>query len=319
MASNHPTIEIVEVDKDHIKFSLSNADSSLANALRRVIISEVPTMAIDLVEIHANSSVLHDEFVAHRLGLIPLDSTNVGQFNYTRECSCNRRCALCSVELRLDFKCEGEQTVNVTSSMLYSEDDRVVPVVSQDMARPTRQNGDDDDDVVPEVEDTGVLIVKLQEGQKLSLRAIAKKGVGKEHAKWSPVSCVEFQEVPEVVINQDLMAELEEADKEEWAASCPSKVFRYDPVSRQVEVVENGRACTFCRECTLKGELLDTRINPGEDRFAKLVRITSKPKEYIITVESCGTLPAADIVQSALAVIKEKLSNVQAEMNGAWQ
>ena len=82
-------VEILEESDNFMKFSISGIDLSMANALRRVMISEIPTMAIDLVNIYINSSPIHDEYIAHRLGMIPLVSSNVDSFAYHRECDCH--------------------------------------------------------------------------------------------------------------------------------------------------------------------------------------------------------------------------------------
>jgi len=63
-------MEIIENNKERVVLRME-ANDSLANAIRRSV-SEVPTLAIDEVEIFKNDSALYDEIVAHRLGLVPL-------------------------------------------------------------------------------------------------------------------------------------------------------------------------------------------------------------------------------------------------------
>ena len=73
-----PKIKILSIAPHHISFILSETDTSMANAIRRIMIAEVPTLAVDLVEYSENSSVLNDEYIAHRLGLIPIRFTPEG-------------------------------------------------------------------------------------------------------------------------------------------------------------------------------------------------------------------------------------------------
>jgi DNA-directed RNA polymerase II subunit RPB3 len=285
-----PNIEILEIKNDSITFVLAKTDTSIANALRRVMISEVPTMAIDLVEIENNTSVLNDEFIAHRLGLIPLTSSKVEKFTYTRDCACAERCPLCSVELRLHVKCTDEQTREVTSLDLISSDDDVVPV------NLTAAHGEGNTD--------GILIVKLRKGQEIKLKAIAKKGVGKEHAKWSPGCGIAYQFEPEIRLNNSKMDELTDKQKDDFVKSCPSKVYRFNEVNRQVEI-EDALKCTYCNECKKKAE-----------SFQKpdLVHIKMKEDKFIFTVETTGSLHPEEIVLSALNNLKEKLTNVQTHL-----
>ena len=58
----------------------SDSDVSFANALRRIILVETPTLAIEVVKVIENTSVFHDEFLAHRLGLIPIHSATVNSY-----------------------------------------------------------------------------------------------------------------------------------------------------------------------------------------------------------------------------------------------
>jgi len=76
--------------------------------------------------------------------------------------------------------------------------------------------------------------------QELKLRATARKGIGKDHAKWIPVATATFQYAAEISINQALMDELTEEQKQEFVASNPHtearNAFQYDPATRQVSM-----------------------------------------------------------------------------------
>lgn len=65
-------IEILKSDSEEMIFDLVGVEPPLANALRRILIAEIPTMAIEKVNMWQNTSIIPDENLAHRMGLIPI-------------------------------------------------------------------------------------------------------------------------------------------------------------------------------------------------------------------------------------------------------
>jgi DNA-directed RNA polymerase subunit D len=174
-------VEILEKIDTTIKFIIRDADAAFVNALRRIVLSEVPCMAIDEIVVLENSSMLADEILAHRLGLLPI-KTDLKAYNLPEECKCKSEfgCPECRVSLTLDAEAV-DATKTVYSNSISSENPDIVPV-----------NGN-------------ILLVKLAPGQKIKLEAYARLGKGKDHAKWQPVTVCAYKNMPLVKVNPKVL------------------------------------------------------------------------------------------------------------------
>jgi DNA-directed RNA polymerase subunit D len=210
-------IEVLEKDETNLRLIIRDVDVPLMNALRRIALAEVPSMAIDEVVMIENSAILQDEIIAHRLGLIPL-KTDLDSYNLPEECQCKSEfgCSLCRVTLTLDTEAK-EGTRTVYSGELVSENPSIVPV----------------SDKVP--------VIKLAQGQKLKLEAYARLGKGKDHAKWQPVSVCAYKYYPKIEVtskNCEACAKCVDI--------CPKKVLTMK--ENKVDV-RDLLACNLCMDC----------------------------------------------------------------------
>lgn len=206
-------VKLVGKTKEKITFVIKDTSYVFANTLRKLVIDEVPTMAIEDVEFRQNSSVLYDEVIAHRLGLLPL-TTDLKAYNVPAECTCKGEgCAKCTVTL----SCKAEGPGTVFASDLKSKDPGVVPVYPK------------------------MPITVLEKGQELSFEATAVLGRGRDHAKFTP-GWAFYRKLPTIEIKANCK------DCGKCVEACPVNVFEMKSGKLKVDK-DNLYKCNLCNTC----------------------------------------------------------------------
>lgn len=204
-------LKVLEKSDAKVKFLLEGANPAFANALRRIMTNEVPTMAAEYVDIEINTSGLFDEVLAHRVGLIPL-TFDQGVYNLKGDCKCKGKgCSQCEVVLVLDKTGPG----TVRAGDMKSSADDVTPA------------------------DPEIPVVELLDGQQVKFEAVAQLGFGKDHVKWQ-AAIAGYRVAPIVKVSA------EKADTK-IVEICPTHVFE----KRDGKVrVAREQDCILCMRCT---------------------------------------------------------------------
>ena len=147
-----------ERKNNKLTFLMKESSEGFANAIRRLILEEVPTLAVEDLDIKENNSALYDEMLALRIGLIPI-KTDLKSYQFKEKCSCQGAgCAQCELKLTLKVAKGG---------YVYAKDakstDPKCTFVQEDMP-----------------------IVKLLPKQKVDITMTAILGRGRDHVKWTP-------------------------------------------------------------------------------------------------------------------------------------
>lgn len=342
---------------DELILEFNHADVSFVNALRRILLAEIPTVAIETVYMWNNTSIIHDEVLAHRLGLIPIhmDPRRLQSFEQAigtdeEGVSTDRNTVVFRLSIVCDPKEEQEDLrqrkkaakANAAAQPKHadadddSDDDVVVSksdnpameeaateaakVKRKDKTIPKRPytkhvysgdfawipQGDQEErlqnaDIRPLMDD--ILIAKLRPGQEIELECHARRGIGKDHAKYSPVATASYRLYTEVELLEPIYDEL----AEELAHVYEPGVFELIPVdntkdkpgTRVKAKVCNPYACTMSR---------NYMRNP---QLAKAIRMVRIPDRFIFSIESVGFHSPAVLLGEALRVLQEKCTRVQ--------
>lgn len=243
-------IKSISDDKMTMEFDMSGIDASIANAYRRILLAEIPTMAIEKVYIANNTSVIQDEVLAHRLGLIPLKANpSLFKFKANPEAESNEEDTL---EYELKIKCKlpknasKEDKSSYIDSKVFSSHIKWVPVGNQ-------ANTLKEEDVGPVIAD--ILVAKLNPSQELDMKLVAVKGIGRDHAKFSPVATAFYRLLTEIKLKRSFYDE--EAAKLQSCFSPGVIELVEENDGRKKAVVKNARLDTCSRQVYMHDEFKD--------------------------------------------------------------
>ena len=264
-------------------------------------------MAIERVNMWQNTSIIPDENLAHRVGLIPINADprlfemhpqltpqEVEEgvdptIKYTAE-DCIKfklhvRCTKKdpSAPMIINNTVDEEKLYN--NSNVYASHLEWVPLSE---AQRRKFAGREPAPLYPDI-----LIAKLRPGQEIEMELFCEKGIGKTHAKWSPVSTAYYRLVPDIRFKRPVLND----EAKELKRTCPVGVFDIEDLAGgkgKRAVVADARKCTTCREC----------IRP--ERFQEAVDLGKIKDFFEFHVESVGVYKPAELVVEAIKKLKDK-------------
>ncbi|XP_054153930.1 DNA-directed RNA polymerases I and III subunit RPAC1-like [Oppia nitens] len=296
------SIKIIDIKDNEIEFDIIGVNCSLANALRRILLAEVPTMAIEKVFINNNTSIFQDEFLAHRLGLIPIKA-DPRFFEYRQEGDIDGT-PQDTIVFNLNVKCvRNKNSVQETTLPEELYDHRMV--YTKDLVWEPIGNHSDifsDNPIRPVDED--ILIAKLAVGQELDIKLHCVKGIGKDHAKFSPVATASYRLLPQI----ELLSEIEDEDAELLKKCFSSGVIEIEKQSgKRVANVVNSRVDSGSRNVFRYPQLKDR------------VKMSLIKDHFIFNVESTGALQAHQLVSESFEIMIGKCRHFLGELEGYYK
>ncbi|KAJ7221665.1 DNA-directed RNA polymerase [Mycena pura] len=321
------TVKIRRVSNRSIDFDLVGVDASIANAFRRIMIAEVPTICIENVYSYNNTSVVVDEILAQRIGLIPLSVDPSSMEMRLDDEATDRNTIVFTLKLECTRKKDAPKG-STNPSELYEN----YELLSGHLVwEPAGEQEDVFRDNPPAPLNPNIVLAKLRPGQQVEMTLHALKGVGKDHAKFSPVgkafapficspyslhgapATASYRLLPHIVIKKPIPPHL----AEKFQKCFSPGVIRVDPQTKAVSVDEEGK-----RNDTVSREVLR---HPEFEGHVELSRVRdfflckAKPNSAAlphanalsVNVESESAYPPQRLPLEAISIMREKIANIR--------
>ncbi|MCE4618198.1 MAG: DNA-directed RNA polymerase subunit D [Desulfurococcales archaeon] len=278
--SSSKSIQVLEKKDNEIRLQISGYPVVLVNALRRLALSDVPTLAVDFLHIYENSSSVFDEILAHRMGLVVLDSSEaIKKLKSPEECiNADESDESCFVKLILNVEVdEKEQQGRYVLAGEIAIDSNITRIV------------------YPETP-----LLYLIPGQRVHAVAYARLGRGKEHSKWSPATVAILRYSTQV--NYDGSKASKECLK--CLQSYPDLVKKLKSKSKgtiEIPPDTNTSGLLYCAESECSGAI---EVVYSEDKL-------------ILTIESSGALPPEKIVLESIEALESRAKALLASLKEA--
>ncbi len=298
MVSEMVKIEILEETEESIKLLLSETDRSLANALRRSLITDIPKMAIDEVrfqlgtkeeegEVWETTGPIPDEMVAQRLAMIPIPTIH-DKFYFQDECP------NCKDLVEADRGCLECQMI-YTCVVFGTEDGRWVT------ADDLKYLGEETLEIPAKYKT--IPITKLLKGQMIEFYATAIMGRGKEHTKWSSVCGVSFSPRRIGVLNNKTKAKIL------WDMDLEINAKDFD---------KDGKLTDINKVSTLTSEL--NHVGEGTEvsrDFKDAITLEDVPGEFILYFETDGSMTARTAFLKASEELGGRFGSLEQDLSEA--
>ncbi|THH04709.1 hypothetical protein EW145_g5319 [Phellinidium pouzarii] len=316
-------LDITRLSQRSIELDLVGVDASIANAVRRTLIADVPTLCIEAVFVWNNTSLIHDEILSHRLGLIPLNADpsffqmRGGKSSRYGYATPRRVLNLCSFFLFLSFFLAELENATDRDTLVF----RLEVSCTRNPAAPPHSNDPEElyiDHIVtsgmlkwvpqgeqaelpqfqrkpPGPTNPNIVLAKLRPGQTIMLECHAIKGYGREHAKWSPVATATYRLHPSVKILRQPPPHLVRKFADCFSPGVIKIIGEGKPEARVEVDAWKERNESMSREIFRHPE------------FADCVKLGRVRNWFLFSIESEGPYAPEDLFPTAMNVLRTRI------------